>query len=898
MHNNIMTAGSRDRPPILATGRYAQWKSHFLRYIDTRPNGDALRKCILEGPYQPTTVTILVVLTTENSSAVPKRITVETILTMCPKNKSHYESKKEAIHLLLTEIRDEIYSIVDACKIAHKMWIAIERLQQGESLNIQDECMKPKMVKDSTYHKEKMLLCKQAEKGVPLQAEQVDWLKYMDEEIDEQELEAHYSFMAKIQEVLPPESNSIVEPLEQVHNDVEYNMFANVRQHFEQPESTGNTCLVVKNDSNVTPDSPYMCDNDIQTYQNAEDERAALANLIANLKLDTEFKRYKAFNERTVDYDKLKRTLNETLGLLAQKEIDINEGFKVKAYEISVVKEKHDELVKQSLLTKSHYEGLVKEKTKDSKPSVLGKPSPFSDSLERKSFLQTKSVPKANVSESLSKPVTTQILPQTTRQAVKIKPGMYLIDIRTTQTRAPQLPQTSRNTNPHVSTSTNVIHKTNVSRPQLKSTQMKDKVMPNQLCSSCEVSKAKRSSFKIKVVPSLKGRLNLLHMDLCGLMRVASINENKYILVIIDDYFRYTWTLFLRGTEFLNKTLHAFFKEERIKHQTSTSRTPTQNGVVERRNYTLVEAARTMILAFKLPLFFWTEAIAAACYTQNRSIIILNHEKHNITSSMTRNLQFDTFASLVAPIQQLRHNKSWIFFSVLCTVNFYCRYFNVNNSNSPTKNSKQQDTPPTTNIHSSTEPTNPSNVNAEENNDNQAEDTYFLEDEFINPFNTSVREIAESFSCNIDNSNMHTFYQPYDSKYRWKKDHPLEQVFGNPSKPLQTRRKLATDPKMCMFALTVSTAEIKTIKEAMADSAWIEAMQEELHQFDRLQVLELVEKPFGKNVIKLKWLWKNKKDEDQTVIRNKARLVAKGCTQEEGIDFEESFAPVARLEAV
>ncbi|GKA56110.1 retrovirus-related pol polyprotein from transposon TNT 1-94 [Tanacetum coccineum] len=103
---------------------------------------------------------------------------------------------------------------------------------------------------------------------------------------------------------------------------------------------------------------------------------------------------------------------------------------------------------------------------------------------------------------------------------------------------------------------------------------------------------------------------------------------------------------------------------------------------------------------------------------------------------------------------------------------------------------------------------------------------------------------------------------------------------------------------MCMFALTMSIAEPKTIKEAMADSAWIEAIQEELHQFDRLQVWEIVDKPFGKNLIKLKWLWKNKKDENQTVIRNKARLVAKGYAREEGIDFEESFAPVARLEAV
>nr|GEV48040.1 retrotransposon protein, putative, unclassified [Tanacetum cinerariifolium] len=121
-------------------------------------------------------------------------------------------------------------------------------------------------------------------------------------------------------------------------------------------------------------------------------------------------------------------------------------------------------------------------------------------------------------------------------------------------------------------------------------------------------------------------------------------------------------------------------------------------------------------------------------------------------------------------------------------------------------------------------------------------------------------------------------------------DHPLEQVRGNPSRPVQTRRKLATNPEMCIYALTVSTTEPKNIKEAMADSAWIEAMHEELHQFDRLQVWELVDKPFGKSIIRLKWLWKNKKDEDQTVIRNKARLIAKGYAQEEGIDFEESFA--------
>ncbi|GKC57098.1 hypothetical protein Tco_1084696 [Tanacetum coccineum] len=100
------------------------------------------------------------------------------------------------------------------------------------------ECQKPKRVKDSTYHKEKMLLCKQAEKGVPLQVEQFDWLADTDEEIDEQELEAHYSFMEKIQE------------------------------HSEQPESISNTCVVKKVDSNVIPDSPDMCNRYSQKDKN------------------------------------------------------------------------------------------------------------------------------------------------------------------------------------------------------------------------------------------------------------------------------------------------------------------------------------------------------------------------------------------------------------------------------------------------------------------------------------------------------------------------------------------------------------------------------------------------------------------------------------------------------
>ncbi|GJS16361.1 retrovirus-related pol polyprotein from transposon TNT 1-94 [Tanacetum coccineum] len=517
MHNNIMAAGSMD--------------------------------C----PYTPSTFIIPAVPATENSPAVPEQTTVETILNMSPENKAHFESEKEAIHLLLTGIGDEIYSTVDACKTAHEMWEVIERLQQGESLNIQDvrtnlfwefgkiishegeiiesyytrfykmmnemirnnltvatmqnanplalvaaaqqfpdpyyqppkshksyaptskaslptrfhattrhkgkEIVKPikptsesaseedsdpeqtqkdkemqknlalitkyfkkiykptnnnlrtssnnknknvdttprykndnqngqnpKRVKDSTYHKEKMLIYKQAGKGVQLATQIIEIRTAGSQrgfntlQIDEQELEAHYSYMAKIQEVPTADSGTDSEPLEQVQYDAGYNMFANEIHHSEQPESICNTCVVETGDSNVIPDSQDMCDNDIQNDQNVvecDDECVALANLIANLKLDVDKnkkiqKHLKKANtalahELTEGKSILvetSRTLGESNRLLAQRDIDIKEGLKLKAYEILVVQEKHDELVKQSLLTKSHYEGLVKEKTK------------------------------------------------------------------------------------------------------------------------------------------------------------------------------------------------------------------------------------------------------------------------------------------------------------------------------------------------------------------------------------------------------------------------------------------------------------------------------------------------------------------------------------------------------
>nr|GEZ60752.1 Gag-Pol polyprotein [Tanacetum cinerariifolium] len=157
---------------------------------------------------------------------------------------------------------------------------------------------------------------------------------------------------------------------------------------------------------------------------------------------------------------------------------------------------------------------------------------------------------------------------------------------------------------------------------------------------------------------------------------------------------------------------------------------------------------------------------------------------------------------------------------------------------------------------------------------------------------------VESLTIDLDPSNMHEFHQVQPSTHIWTKSHPLEQVIGDPSKPMMTQNRLKTDSELGIYALTVNTLKLKNIKEAMSYHSWIESMQDELHQFGRLDVWELVPRLDGKNIIDVKWIWKNKSDADNIVIRNKSRLVAKGYKLEECIDFEESFALVARLEAV
>nr|GEU52530.1 retrovirus-related Pol polyprotein from transposon TNT 1-94 [Tanacetum cinerariifolium] len=408
------------------------------------------------------------------------------------------------------------------------------------------------------------------------------------------------------------------------------------------------------------------------------------------------------------------------------------------------------------------------------------------------------------------------------------------------------------------------------------------KFVKDHLCFSCELGKSKQKSFQIKTTPSSKRRLQLLHMEFCGHMRVASINGKKYVLVIVDDYSRYTCSHFLRskdetpevlidflrlvqkgihaqvrtvrtdkGTEFLNKTLHAYFAAKGINHQTSVARTPEQNGVVKRRNRTLVEAARTMLSAAKVSLdgenLDKIKEKGDACIfvrysTQSRAYRVFNKRTRVIVETI--HVNFDELPQMASDhvssdlVPQYRtittSNELDLLFSLMFDelLNGYSHVVSkssaVSTANVLNQCQQQHITP--LNNQTTPEPTCQVSTQAptilSTKNINQVEmiskNSQVENDEFINIFCTPT------------------------------KDHPLEQVIGNPSQSVETRRQLESDDEMCMFALTVSQTEPKNIKEAIADSAWIESMQEELHQFDRLDVWELVDRPLCKNIINMK----------------------------------------------
>ncbi|KAJ9542417.1 hypothetical protein OSB04_028923 [Centaurea solstitialis] len=496
------------------------------------------------------------------------------------------------------------------------------------------------------------------------------------------------------------------------------------------------------------------------------------------------------------------------------------------------------------------------------------------------------------------------------------------------------------------------------------------------LCSACEKGKQTRASFKSKQISSISSPLQLLHMDLFGPVNVQSIAGKKYTLVIVDEYSRYTWVFFLRsksdapeeiilfvrkmerlnnltvrsirsdhGTEFKNSTLETFFDQKGISQNFSSVRTPQQNGVAERRNRTLIEAARSMLSEANLATQFWAEAVNTACYTQNRSLIVKRFRRTPYELFRNRKPSIEHLHIFGCVCYILNNKDNLGKFDSKSNDGIFLGYSSISKTYR-VFNKRRQAIEET--IHVKFDESGPTFPHPHENSEiNQWADSFFQvpeppivdptpqnlpdgfeEDPPIPPTDihipplinaTPITQItptepdqptnSEDFSqttvseptpTNLlpdpsvnEASTSGQVYQP--PALRWTKDHPIDQVLGNPSSGIKTRRQSGN---ICLYVNFISENEPKEIDDALRDPAWVSAMQEELAEFIRNNVWLLVPRPRKRTIIGSKWIFRNKLDEIGTIIQNKARLVAQGYRQEEGIDYDETFAPVARLEAI
>nr|GEW70335.1 retrovirus-related Pol polyprotein from transposon TNT 1-94 [Tanacetum cinerariifolium] len=360
--------------------------------------------------------------------------------------------------------------------------------------------------------------------------------------------------------------------------------------------------------------------------------------------------------------------------------------------------------------------------------------------------------------------------------------------------------------------------------------------------------------------------------------------EKKYILVIVDDYSRFTWIKFLRskdeapdfiikflkmiqvrlkvpvrcirtdnGTEFVNQTFCKYYEEVCISHETSVARSLQQNGVVKRRNRTLIEAARTIENLGKLQPK--ADIGIFIGYTPTKKAFrIYNRRTRRIVETI--HVDFDELTRMASEQSSLGPALNEM--TGIC---FFNR-FQAESTSLPSLTSVDQDAPSPS--KSQTTPETQSVVITQE----VEEDNLDIEVAHMRNDSLLVYLFQKLLLLNLHQSLVSTWLQLHEQALFFYYDAFLTLV------------------------------EPKTYKDALTQSCWIEAMQEELNEFERLEVWELVPRPYKVMVITLKWIYKVKLDELGGILNNKARLVAHGYRQEEGIDFEESFASVARLEAI
>nr|GEW02671.1 retrovirus-related Pol polyprotein from transposon TNT 1-94 [Tanacetum cinerariifolium] len=348
------------------------------------------------------------------------------------------------------------------------------------------------------------------------------------------------------------------------------------------------------------------------------------------------------------------------------------------------------------------------------------------------------------------------------------------------------------------------------------------KFKKDHLCSACAMGKSKKKSHKLKSKDTNQEKLYLLHMDLCGPVRVESVNRKKYILVIVDDYSRFTWVKFLRSEDEAPNFI--------IKGCGNRLLYPKRSIIRLRHGKTPYE-----LLHNKLPDLSFLHVFDALCYPTN-------------DSENARKLQ------------------------PKADIGIFIGY-------APTKKAFR--------IY---------NRHVEEDNI-YMEVVHMGNDPLIG---VPIPEVTSAQSSST--VSLHTIVQT-DHKIpqhisKWKKDHPLDNIIDQLSRPVSIQLQLYEQALFFYCDAFLTSVEPKTYKDALTQSCWIEAMQEELNEFERLEVWELVTRLDKVMVITLKWIYKVKLDELGGILKNKARLVARGYHQEEGIDFEESFALVARLEAI
>nr|GEV28178.1 retrovirus-related Pol polyprotein from transposon TNT 1-94 [Tanacetum cinerariifolium] len=328
-------------------------------------------------------------------------------------------------------------------------------------------------------------------------------------------------------------------------------------------------------------------------------------------------------------------------------------------------------------------------------------------------------------------------------------------------------------------------------------------------------------------------------------------------------------------TKFKNNDLNQFCGMKGIKREFSVPRTPQKNGIAERKNRALIEAARTMLAESLLPIPFWAEAVNTACYVQNRDLVTKPHNKtpYELLHGRTPSIGF--MRPFGCPVTIINTLDSLGKFNGKVDEGFLVGY------SEPEFDEKK----PESEVNVS--PSNKFEDYSEDSiNEVNADGTLVPTVGQISPNSTNTFSVAGPSNASASPTYGKSSSTQTRSMARVAKDQGgLSQMFND-------------DFHTCMFACFLSQEEPNRVHQALKDPSWIEAMQEELLQFKMQKVWVLVYLSYGKRAIGTKWVFRNKKDKRGIVVRNKARLVAQGHTQEEGIDYEEVFAPVARIEAI